>query len=204
MDAKIQTRVVALGLKQPDVGDVHDPAPLALADEHTFQRPTRRAARALPHSIERRREAFRRHRLHQVIERVHLERPDRVLVERRGEDHEGHPIEPLEQIEAAAARHLDVEEQQIDKLPLQARFRFFHIARLGHDRDVGVRGKQPPQLAARQPFVVGDERVHAVASAAAGGRSETRDAVGAFAGSESAATTVLLSRAVRVSDADAP
>ena len=64
---------------------------------------------------ERRLESLRAERLEQVVERVNLERAQRVLVERRDEDDGRHPVGPSARATSkpSISRHLDVEKHQI-------------------------------------------------------------------------------------------
>src|SRR6185436_8455764 len=95
-----------------------------------------------------------------------------VLVVRGGEHDARQPVELGQQVEAAAPRHLDVEEHEVGRELLDARPRLVDVAGLADDLDGGKYLEQAPQLAARERFIVDDQRLHAgsrrVAVAAAG------------------------------------
>ena len=62
-------------------------------------------------------ESLALHGLHDVVGRVHFERGQREFRMRRHEDHVGNRLlDLLEQLEPAAARHLDVHEDEIGML----------------------------------------------------------------------------------------
>ena len=66
-----------------------------------------------PNPVERLLEAVGAERLQQVVERLDLERRDRVLVERGRENHLRAMREAPEHLEAVAFRHLDIQEQEL-------------------------------------------------------------------------------------------
>ena len=72
--------------------------------------------------------------LQQIVERVDLERAQGILVVGRREDEERHALEALEQIEATAAGHGDVEEQHVDRQLREARLRLVGVRRLPDHR----------------------------------------------------------------------
>ena len=71
----------------------------------------RRQARA--HAAKRLRQPFRPERLEQVVDRVDLERLQRVLVVGGDEHHRDVLLDQLEHLESVQFRHLHVEQQQI-------------------------------------------------------------------------------------------
>ena len=70
-------------------------------------------------------------RLQQVIERAHLEGPQRVLIVRGDEDDHRHLLRPdrLQHLEPVGARHLDVQEDEIRRIPPDHRQPFFRGGR---------------------------------------------------------------------------
>jgi len=116
--------------------------------------PCMMVARALEGALE----ALRRHRLEQVVERVHLERADRVLVEGRDEDDRRHPRRParVDHREPVHPRHLHVEEEQVDVLALEHRERLRPVAALRHELGVRLRADEALEAAPRERLVVGD------------------------------------------------
>src|SRR5207248_6832058 len=72
-------------------------------------------ARSAAHAFERALEALLVDRLEEVIERLDVERADRVFVVRGDEDDHRHRLDPdlLDDVEAAEAGHLDVEEDEV-------------------------------------------------------------------------------------------
>src|SRR5262245_40320344 len=82
-------------------------------------------------------EAVRGHRLQQVVDRVHLEGLERVLVEGGDEDDRLLPPDQLEHLEPRELRHLDVEEHEVG-LQLRDRLhRLEAVAALPHELDPG-------------------------------------------------------------------
>ena len=72
----------------------------------------------LARALQRLAEPLAVERLQQVVERAHLERPQRVLIVRGDEDHERHALaaDRLDHLEPVHLRHLDVEEHQIRRV----------------------------------------------------------------------------------------
>ena len=121
-------------------------------------------------------------RLQQVIDRLHLEGTDRILVVSGGEDDvRRRRAERLQDLEAVHARHLHVEKYEI-RSPLGDQLNRFHaVRRIADHVDVAELGEEPAQAVARELLVVDHERAnarlghHAVASTGrAGRRSRTR------------------------------
>src|SRR5262249_34417532 len=84
-------------------------------------------------------------------------------------DHVRNGIELLQQVEAAAAGHLDVEKEQVRFDAINLLERLFGIGRFAGDLHLGVSGEQSPQLDAGQALIVHDEsldgtRLHCEAS----------------------------------------
>src|SRR5262245_53890033 len=65
----------------------------------------------------------------QVIDGIHGERVERVLVERCGENDERIRFELLEELETGERRHLDVEKYDVDRVRVEKRQRRFGIRR---------------------------------------------------------------------------
>jgi hypothetical protein len=97
--------------------------------------------------------------LHEVVERVHLEGAHRVLAVRGHEDERGHPVgaDALDDLEAAEAGHLDVEEDEVGGVlddALDGRGAVFALA---EELDVGPRAERQAEAVARERLVVDDE-----------------------------------------------
>src|SRR5258705_8305107 len=105
-------------------------------------------------------------RLQQVIDRVHLEGFDGVLVKSRHKYECRRLIIALEQapghLEAGETGHLDVEEYEIGLVPLHGRDRLESVARLGDHFEGPELSELVAQLLARQLLVVYDYDLHAV------------------------------------------
>ena len=93
-------------------------------------------------------------RLQQVVDGVHLEGAQRVLIVGGDEDHGDVAADQLEHLEAVELRHLHVEQQQIG-LQLGHRLdRLEAVGALGDDLDAGIAARYSRSTAARQLFVV--------------------------------------------------
>ena len=108
-------------------------------------------------------------RLEQVIERVHFERAQRVLVVGGDEDDRRHPLgaDRVDHAEAVDAGHLDVEEDEVRRLVLDGRDRLRAVAALADDFDVLFLLQQRQHALARDRLVVNDQGsdlVHATLS----------------------------------------
>ena len=100
--------------------------------------------------------ALARDWLEQVVHRVHLERADRVLVVRRGED-DGRKridLERLDELEPCHAGHLHVDEQGVWYGRFDACERRRTIAERTRDFDTGMHLEQLDQSLARERLVV--------------------------------------------------
>jgi hypothetical protein len=122
-------------------------------------------------------------RFQQVVDRMDLERFDRVLVIGGDEDDRDLAPEQLQHVKAVQLRHLNVEEDQI-RLLLRDRFhRLETVAALCDDVDVRVRCEQLAQQHPRQRFIVNNDhpqwhfraRRHTVARVTTGIRTSTRN-----------------------------
>ena len=164
--------VVVLRLDVVDPVDREHVDLRAVADQHALGRTRSAAARratsastsAAPPSRRSRSRArasascepLRAERLQQVVDGVHLERPQRVLVVRGDEDRPALVApEQLEHLEAVQLRHLHVEQHQVGRQLGHRLDRLEAVAALGHDLDVrharrGTRAP-PPAPAARRP-----------------------------------------------------
>ena len=106
-------------------------------------------------------------RLQQIVDRVDLERLDRVLIEGRDEDdvrRRAAAVEhPARHLEAGQPRHLHVEKHDIGLQPLDRRQRLDAVAGLADDLDAADLPEQVAQLVARQLLVVDEHgaQVHA-------------------------------------------
>jgi hypothetical protein len=104
-------------------------------------------------------EAIAIERLEQVVQRVHLERAERVSVERGDEDDERHPLraDGLDQLESGCTRHLHIEEHEIRTKGLDCRHRRRAILALGDDLHPVFEGEQHEQPLPREGLVVGND-----------------------------------------------
>jgi hypothetical protein len=107
--------------------------------------------------------------LEQVIDRVHLEGLNRVLVEGRDENQGRRLLVSFEQtpgdLESAQAWHLDIEKHQVRLVTLHRCDRLGTVTRLRHDLD-DVRHTDPAQAGSRGSSrascsVVNDHYAHA-------------------------------------------
>ena len=109
-------------------------------------------------------------RLQQVVDRVHLEGLQRVLVVGGDEHDRRHPIgaDLLDDAKAVAHRHLHVEEHQIGMLMLNRADRLLAVGAFADELDVFFLRQQPDDTLARHRFVVHHHRsnfAHATPSA---------------------------------------
>lgn len=96
--------------------------------------------------------------LQKIIDRMDVERAERVAVERGHEDHERHAIgsDRVDHVEPRAARHLHVEEDQARAELLDRGDRGAAVGALLDDGDPGLIGEQHAQPLTSKRFVVGD------------------------------------------------
>ena len=106
------------------------------------------------------RETLRLHRLEQIIEGVDLEGPDRVPVVRGHKNRAGRIFKGVEQLEAAAAGHLDVEEQQLGPEFRDGREGGGLVRRLAHELQIRADLDETPQVLAREALVIDDHAAH--------------------------------------------
>ena len=155
-----------------------DPAPVLEATEHRLEIGRRlcgRAPRAHPrHGLL---DTRAREGLQQVIDRLHLEGADRILVVCRREHHvRRRRAERLQDLEAVHARHLHVEKHEIRSRLGDQLQRFHAVCRIADHVDVSELGEKPPQAVAGELVVVDEERAnrrrchHAAASTGRAGR----------------------------------
>ena len=141
------------------------------------------AAEALAHAGQRLAQTFGADRLQQVVDRVHLECADRVLVVGGREDHRHVAADQVEHLEAVELRHLDVEEQQVGRQLRHGLHRLEAVGALRHDLDVRFGGQVLAEDRPRQRLVVHDgdaqrKRVWAQSSKVQGRSIATRNPVG--------------------------
>ena len=102
--------------------------------------------------------------LQDVIDRVHLEGLDRVLVVRGDENDRRRPLhagEARDDLEAVEPRHLDIEEHDVGP-QLPDRFHgLVPLARFAGDLDAGDRAENALQVLARGRLVVDDKNAQA-------------------------------------------
>ena len=171
---RAQRDVFQLGLEVNHVRDRHQRDAMALGHREELARAgvglpcgvlqaiARRGAGGL-RLFQRRGQALGAHRLHQVVERVQLERLDRMPVVRGDEDDDRrvlHAAQVTRHLDASHARHLDVEEQDLRAARGQALDHLQAVGRLarhaGGDLAAHV-GEQLLQPVARRRLVVGNE-----------------------------------------------
>ena len=130
------------GRREQTAGPLHGPA---LVD-------------AQARAIERREKAGLVERLEHVVDGADLEGAERVVVERRHEDggRNAGGAERVNHAEAVDSRHLDVEQQQIDRHPLEHFERLFAVAAFGDDLDARPPLQQDADRLARVLLVVDD------------------------------------------------
>src|SRR5690606_16692936 len=141
---------------------------------------------ARAHSVERVGELVLVDRLHQVVDRVGLERPDCVLLVGRDE-HEQRRLDlhhALDHRKPVEAGHLDVEEHEVGLLGLDRADGLAAVGARADDLDVGI-GLEPQLQALDGKFLVVDEQGtngHAwVPTARSPGSLVTAVAAGGFA-----------------------
>jgi hypothetical protein len=175
--ADVQIDVVLRRFDPVDVGGVEKEDPSRLA--HDEPRERRIGTRGFPHmrgirraaaardahrAFDRRVEALLVERLEQVVERVHFERAQRVLVIGGSEDHERQlvVVERCEDVEAGARGELDVEEQQLGAETVDERHRFVAVGRDADDFHVVASAQQAHEARAGEALVLNDQRADRV------------------------------------------
>jgi len=83
-----------------------------------------------------------------------------VLVVSAGEDDDRQVFHAVQEIEAAATRHVHIEEQQLDVTGPQCGLGLKHIFRFRNYLNVAVFGEQSLQFAPCKPLVIDDQRLH--------------------------------------------
>ena len=106
-------------------------------------------------------EAFGRDGLEEIIERIHFESFEGILVIGSGEDHQWDAVELFEELEAGAAGHLDIEEEQVGLESGDLSEGVFRVAGFAGDFDFGMRFEEAAQFGAAEAFVIDDEGLHA-------------------------------------------
>ena len=114
------------------------------------------AAEPLAHAGQRLAQTLRAERLQQVVDRVHLECAQRVLVVRGDEDHRHVAADQLQHLEPIQLRHLHVEEQQVGRELRHRLHRLEAVGALRHDLDVRFGGEELAEHRAGQRLVVHD------------------------------------------------
>src|SRR5580765_4124411 len=158
-----QARRVALRGEQLHLAQRHEPAARPVADEQLLQYgpALHRSWRAgTVQALQRGGQAARVDRFQQVVEGIHLEGTHRVCIVRGREDDLRHVLEARQQVEAGAAGHLHVQEDQTGLLLLDHRPRLGGAAGLAAHLQPGMLGQQAPHLAARQGLVIHDHGLH--------------------------------------------
>ena len=110
----------------------------------------------LAHPVERRGKAVLVDRLHQIIDRLRLERAQRMVAISRDEDEQGRLDlhQALDHRKAVEARHLDVEEDEVRLVGLDRADRLAAVRRGGDDLDIVVRLEPQLQPLRRQRLVI--------------------------------------------------
>ena len=164
--SEVQLGVVARGADEGDVANADEArAPRVIVKEKivvAIRGRLRHSGRRqrIASSSERGREAHGIHRLQQVVERMDLERPERVLVEGGHEDHfrQARHAHSGQHPKAIHFRHLNVEKDEVG-LVLFNRFDCrAPIAAFANDLEVGFRFEKRAQPLAGQRFVINDQR----------------------------------------------
>ena len=119
--------------------------------------------------LERLPEPLAAERLEQVVERVHLERPQRVLVVGGDEDDRRHAFgaDGLNHAERVEPGHLHVEEHEVWRVVLNRRHGLRAVAALGDDLHILFLLQQRQHALARDRLIVNDQGsdlVHATLS----------------------------------------
>ena len=135
---------------------------LAAASSVLDGRPLRERIRARARSSASR-QTLGAERLQQVVDRVHLERPNGIAVVRGDEDDGDVAADQLEHVEPVELRHLDVEHQQIGFQLGGGLHGLETVRALGHDLDVGDARQPLAQDAARKRLVVHNHDANASA-----------------------------------------
>ncbi len=169
--ADVEAHVVALGRHPIDVAR-RDPDQAGQVGGPEFLEPVRgrrgRARRSLFAALRNSRgpassarfEPLRVDRLHQIIDRLDLERGDRELVEGGDEDDGRRRLlagERARDVDAVEAGHGDVEQQQVGRQGFGHADRAFAVARRSDQVDVGELREEQLQPFGRKRFVVGDQ-----------------------------------------------
>ena len=125
---------------------------------------TDRRSRARFGAIERALETLGGKRFEQIVGRLRVEGAHGVLIVGGDEDHGRLGVDQLEHLEAIELRHLDVEENKVGRKFVDGLDGFEAVAALGRDFDFGMGGKEFAKIAARQFFVVDENRAprHAI------------------------------------------
>ena len=174
--AAVQDQVVAIGLHPGDVPDGNEPRATLLVDEQAIgeaarapqlgeqvAHPRRQRAALLPALLACAAKDVAKplpaHRLEQVVERVHLERPHGVLLVGRDED-DSRCVRRRERprhVEAVHAGHLHIEQDEIGTMVRDGRDGPLAAVGLRDHLDQGVLAEEAEQLAPRRSLVVDDE-----------------------------------------------
>ena len=116
---------------------------------------------AAPRAVDCHLETRRVDWLQQVIDGVHLERLDGVLIERRDENDLRQRLgveHPPRDFEPGQPGHLDVEEHDVRLQLVDRRQRLDAVAGLTDDLDAADLAEEKPELIARQLFIVNQHR----------------------------------------------
>jgi hypothetical protein len=119
-----------------------------------------RAREARTRAIERGAESLAIEGLEQVVDRIELERVDRVLVVRGDENHQRHRVAPdlLDHLEAVDAPHLHVEKHEVGLERGDALHCLGAVATFAQHLDVTLQCAVVLQRLARDGLVVDDQR----------------------------------------------
>ncbi len=126
--------------------------------------PAGRPARQLrPRAIDGPGKAIGVKRLEQIIQRVHLEGAQRVLIERRHEHHHRRRVrvELLQHREAVAARHLHVEKENVGPHAAHGGDRLGAALAAGHHLAIALRAQQRFHPRPGQGLVIGNHNAEA-------------------------------------------
>src|ERR1051326_22251 len=113
----------------------------------------------LPHAIERRRKPFRIDRLEKIIERPHIEGPDRELII-SGDEHNRRkflPVEVRQDVEAVQLGPLDIEKDQVGAFQVDLFDGFKPVGAFAGDLDILFARKEFADALPAQRLVVDDQ-----------------------------------------------
>ena len=109
-------------------------------------------------AIERGMQPLGHDRLQQVVDGVHLEGRDGMVLVRGREDDQGVRRQPFSDLEPAQPRHVDVEEDDVDRVGGELRESLRRVRSATDDCDAAARLQQASETLERERLVVDEER----------------------------------------------